>query len=749
MMKKNKILRQIEIYFKKLNNLIKKNVYIKYLSIFSLTVGLMFMVYFTENAGIWFKASILEAPQSFNGTVMPLYKVASWEYWSSAKNLNYNQIDSKYLIDLPPYDLSKMQFPDSQLVWGDRSQDLIRNTKIVYPVVYLGDYKLDHKENAGSHLAVDIKTPIGTPIHAIANGRVVKTSMQESGFGHHVVIEHKNVPDPDNKSKLITIYSSYSHMSNISVSEGQNVLKGDLIGSTGMTGTATTPHVHFQIDRSNISWHPYWPFTSADSRAAGLSFFDSVNNGLGMDNARKYTINPMKFVEDNMSYSQVVSANDIGISNSVTNDVDDNVDKDVDDNVEIVDNPFNQVEDNSQAQDTNENIVKEETNNNFNENDTKLFSYTISGENISLINNGVALYIEDKDKQIDQLDDDDIIRVDISGVGRLNKKSFTKSDFNKHILKVFVNSSDVGQANILIGRSSYQINFIDSVKGIAKLAIDTDGFYQKSIFENIKIVALDEDGNLTPSVSFSGAINIKAIDGMATFSPEILYASDFKGGVANVKMLVKNTDPVVIRAQNGALIGESKAIKMEEKILFNDINYKHRNYEAIKYLKDHDIISGYNDGNFKPNQTVNRVEALKMLMLAFNVNSASKSNLNFTDVDNNAWYADTLSKAVSRGIVKGYSDGSFKPDSNINRAEYLKILFATNNMKTDGEIANPYKDVDINSWFAPYSFLANQINVFNTGSYFNPDKPMTRAELAETIYRLKMIQDRNILVYSK
>ena len=214
-------------------------------------------------------------------------------------------------------------------------------------------------------------------------------------------------------------------------------------------------------------------------------------------------------------------------------------------------------------------------------------------------------------------------------------------------------------------------------------------------------------------------------------------------------MIISDKGPIVFKANNGAIVGTSDPIYMEGIDIFSDISRSHPNYEAIKYLKNNNIIDGYSDGTFKPAKTVNRAEALKMLMLAFDIKENGNGILGFSDVDVNAWYASALSAALNKGIVQGYSDGTFKPSKTVNRAEYLKILFATNNMKPNSNITKPYNDVSLTDWFAGYAFLANKMNILDTSNNLNPTNGMTRADVAETIYRMKMIQDNNLVTYSK
>lgn len=703
----------------------------------------MFVYYYQETGGYLFKASILETPPPFDGTTYPVDRVPDWTNWNGDNHTTtYSSISANLLVALPSYDLQQLQFPNDSLKWGDANSDKIRNAKITYPVVYLGDYELDHKEGAGSHLAVDIKMPKGTPVKSIANGRVVKVSMTESGFGHHVVIEHRNVPDPDDASQKTTLYSAFNHMDQIYVSEGQVVEKGEVIGTSGETGTATTPHLHFQIDRDTAPWHPYWPFTSAEAQAAGLSFFDAVNAGLGLSNAKTYTINPMLYVTKYLNYSG--------------GDVSSGDNADTNDNNSISDNDPAPVSEEDTPEDTShpeETLVVEEIpeGNESPVVDTGLFAFKLTGESVSMVNSGVTITATDESDQISKMSDTDEVRVQISGVGRVSKKSFRKVDFKSGSIQFIVNSSEAGTATIQVGKSAHQISFINQVQPVAALRIDDDGNFQKNQIEMLKIVALDDNGDPTPSVNFSGTITVTAKEGQATFNPDRLAVNDFKNGVAEVRMISPGEARIQVRAQNGALIGESDYLYVEADRQFSDVSKAHPNYQAIKYLSDNGIISGYSDGTFKPGDTVNRVEALKMLMLAFGLDAGPAGPLPFNDTDNAAWYASTLATALDKAIVKGYDDGSFKPANTVNKAEYLKMLFLTAGIQPGNDLsANPYDDVPKDAWYAPFAYMTNKQNLLDVANNrLSAGSGMTRGDVAETIYRLKYIQDNNLVTYSR
>ncbi|MFH0833919.1 MAG: S-layer homology domain-containing protein [Patescibacteria group bacterium] len=248
-------------------------------------------------------------------------EVPDWTKVGGKTSLLAAQIPLDQMIPLPNYDPAAFGVTVADLNYKIE-KDLV-NKVITFAVPYMGSYEQGSKEYQGSHLAVDIKTPVGTPIHAIANGKVIKVASDASGFGKNIVIKHYDVPSLDGNETL-TLYSGYAHLSEMNVTVGQIVKRGDIIGKSGETGTATTPHLHFQIDNDNAPWHPWWPFTSAQTAAAGVSFFDGISAGIGQADAIKNTINPMLWVQRYLVTGDQTYGSDLHASDSSTTTTTDN-----------------------------------------------------------------------------------------------------------------------------------------------------------------------------------------------------------------------------------------------------------------------------------------------------------------------------------------------------------------------------------------------------------------------------------------
>ena len=94
------------------------------------------------------------------------------------------------------------------------------------------------------HKGVDLAAPTGTPVYATADGLVSRANWFSS-YGKYISIEHG-----------AALQTRFAHLSEIVVSEGEKVKKGDLIGYVGSTGRSTGPHLHYEVRVDGVAVDP-------------------------------------------------------------------------------------------------------------------------------------------------------------------------------------------------------------------------------------------------------------------------------------------------------------------------------------------------------------------------------------------------------------------------------------------------------------------------------------------------------------
>lgn len=169
---------------------------------------------------------------------------------------------------------------------------------------------------------------------------------------------------------------------------------------------------------------------------------------------------------------------------------------------------------------------------------------------------------------------------------------------------------------------------------------------------------------------------------------------------------------------------------------FSDVTSSSSNYQAINYLKENGIVNGYGDGTFKPLNKINRAEFLKIVMEASeNLNSKALEvapHDGFTNCFSDVkaqWFATYVCLATKMGLVKGYDDGTFKPEKEINFAEASKII--ANVMALD--IAST-ESADV--WYKPYvQALSDKSAIPDDIAGFTYN--ITRGQMSEMIWRVK------------
>lgn len=176
---------------------------------------------------------------------------------------------------------------------------------------------------------------------------------------------------------------------------------------------------------------------------------------------------------------------------------------------------------------------------------------------------------------------------------------------------------------------------------------------------------------------------------------------------------------------------------------FPDVPEDHANYEAIEYLDQHAIINGYDDGTFGPDNLVNRAEATKIIVGAYDISHEGTYEEKFPDVPDDQWFFPYVMGANKAGIISGYDDGTYKPGDNVNLAELLKIVVLASGAELPEVEEDVFLDVPADAWYAPHALYARENNVVLADEYgeLNAEQSMTRASFAEVIYRMMIVME--------
>ena len=173
------------------------------------------------------------------------------------------------------------------------------------------------------------------------------------------------------------------------------------------------------------------------------------------------------------------------------------------------------------------------------------------------------------------------------------------------------------------------------------------------------------------------------------------------------------------RAEAAAIFARNIAERKGENISsgkssFTDVNSKLWYNNSIAYLEKYNIISGYNDGTFRPEEQITRAEFVTMCMRFYGMFediTASNKNI-FNDVPKSHWASGYIYNAIAMKWIEGYADGTFKPDSNITRAEVVAIVNRVLDRAADTEYisknistVNKFTDLKDKSYWAFYEIL--------------------------------------------
>ena len=172
---------------------------------------------------------------------------------------------------------------------------------------------------------------------------------------------------------------------------------------------------------------------------------------------------------------------------------------------------------------------------------------------------------------------------------------------------------------------------------------------------------------------------------------------------------------------------------------FKDVAESHWAYSDIKYLSELGIISGRTEDTFEPESNITRAEFIKLTVKAMGWTESEYKNA-FADVTSKDWFAGVIQTAFDKGIANG-SDGKFNPNRTINREEMVKFImcaFNTSGIELEEAYIGFEDNSEISGWAVDYVKQALTAGFVKgmDNNYFCPKDSTTRAQAAAVISRL-------------
>ena len=170
---------------------------------------------------------------------------------------------------------------------------------------------------------------------------------------------------------------------------------------------------------------------------------------------------------------------------------------------------------------------------------------------------------------------------------------------------------------------------------------------------------------------------------------------------------------------------------------YSPVTFVNRKAAELNRTDHFAFLVGYTDGTFGPERNMTRAEVTTMFarLLTEQIEADKTYSNTFSDVPKGCWAANYIGYMQQFGIITGYSDGSFRPDAPVTRAEFATIASRFEKL-TEG--SKSFADVPDTYWAARYiNFAATRgwVTGYSDGT-FKPENPITRAEVAAVTCRL-------------
>ncbi len=216
--------------------------------------------------------------------------------------------------------------------------------------------------------------------------------------------------------------------------------------------------------------------------------------------------------------------------------------------------------------------------------------------------------------------------------------------------------------------------------------------------------------------------------------------------------VTEGSTPVVKKDKTTTDISKEKMLKKEtaedvKLISLNDIK-GHWAQEIIQAAVKDNLIKGYPDGSFRPDNSLSRAEFVALLNRVLQL-KATEGSLNFKDISRENWYYSDLAALTENGLINGHSKDEFAPQKAITRSEIIVILLRYLH-QVKAEMLHRYQEkefafedkAEINEWALQSLKEAYNLGlVIGVDNRIMPNKEASRAEMIKMLYQLKQMMN--------
>lgn len=334
--------------------------------------------------------------------------------------------------------------------------------------------------------------------------------------------------------------------------------------------------------------------------------------------------------------------------------------------------------------------------------------------------------LEIKQEKIDDTGEDSIISLKAVGIG-----------------ETYVSASILGVKSArvkvqVVPELKYTVEKFKINFGLSKLFMNVGDKVRISPYDNQETVSGQIFNPDESVVEVKDAGHGAIIEAVGQGSVE-LYWKDLDGNYTSDKLVVIVGDP-----DNKVFVGElmydirEKSMlpsipKEPQEVVFKDAkNHWAKDDIALAYQLG--IVGGYEGNIFKPNKPITRAEFATIFANALGL-EVKETSTSFRDLEGH-WSKNKVEALRELGIIGGYSDGTFKPDKEITRAEVAAII--AKSLAAHSSAENWFNDIDSTNWAASYINKVAGLGLVNGvgDGKFAPNKNTTRAEAITLIMRM-------------